>query len=107
MIQRLNNDFVLWKGIQRDERFQTNFSGTRSKAMLKNLLRNATNVRSREVMQQIGIEIYSLPEVDGFKHLIICIEYFRKWSEMKPIKINVPPPLLSPFMRLYVISMDM
>ena len=31
-----------------------------------------------EVMQQIGIDICSLPEVDGFKHLIVCIDYFSK-----------------------------
>ena len=63
--------------------------------MSKNWLRNATNVRSTEkwksmsselhsisiktdVMQQIGIDIYGLPEVDGFKDLIVCIEYYSK-----------------------------
>ena len=38
------------------------------------------------VIQQIGIYICSLPEVDGFKHLVFCIDYFCKWSEAKPIK---------------------
>ena len=33
-------------------------------------------------MQQIG----SLPEVDGFKHLFVCIDHFSKWTGMKPIK---------------------
>ena len=37
-------------------------------------------------MQQIGIDICSLPEVDGFKHLVVCIDYFRKRSEAIPIK---------------------
>ena len=37
-------------------------------------------------MQQIGIDIGSLPEIDGFKHLVACIDYFNKWSEAKPIK---------------------
>ena len=36
------------KGIQRYKRFQIDLSGTISKAMLKNLLRNAINIRSRE-----------------------------------------------------------
>ena len=39
-----------------------------------------------EVIQQIGIDICSVPEVDGFKHLVVCIDYFSKWSEAKPIK---------------------
>ena len=39
-----------------------------------------------EVMKQIGIDICNLPEVDGFKHLVVCIDYFSKWSEAKPLK---------------------
>ena len=39
-----------------------------------------------EVMKQIGIDICNLPEVDGYKHLVVCIDYFSKWSEAKPIK---------------------
>ena len=27
-------------------------------------------------MQEIGIDLCSLPEVDGFKHLVGSIEYF-------------------------------
>ena len=37
-------------------------------------------------MQQIGIDIRSFPEIDGFQHLVVCIGYFSKWSEVKPIK---------------------
>ena len=33
-----------------------------------------------EVMKQIGIDICNLPEVDRHKHLIVCIDYFSKWS---------------------------
>ena len=29
-------------------------------------------------MQQIGIDKCSLPEVDGLKHLVLCIGYFSK-----------------------------
>ena len=84
------------------KRFQIYFSGTILKAMSENLSRNANNVRSREklekyqvnfiasplkqVMQQIDIDICSLPEVHGFKHLDVCIDYFSKWLEAKPIK---------------------
>ena len=38
------------------------------------------------IMQQIGIDICSLPGVDGFKHLVVCIDYFSKWSDAKPRK---------------------
>ena len=38
-----------------------------------------------EVMKQIGIDLCTLPEVDGFKHLIVCIDYFSKWSEAKAV----------------------
>ena len=39
-----------------------------------------------EVMKQIGIDLCTLPEVDGFKHLIVCIDYFSEWSEAKAVK---------------------
>ena len=37
-------------------------------------------------MKQIGIDICNLPEVEGYKHLVVCIDYFSKWSEAKPLK---------------------
>ena len=40
-------------------------------------------------MQQIGIDICSLPAVDSFKHLVVCIDYFSKWSEAKPINDKI------------------
>lgn len=71
--------------------------------MLKHLLRNATNVRRREkfekvpsevqsiiikteVIQQIGIDTCGLLEIYSFKHLVVCIDYSSKWSEVRPIK---------------------
>ena len=39
-----------------------------------------------EVMKQIGIDLCTLPEVDGFKHLIVCMDYFSKWSVAKGCK---------------------
>ena len=40
-------------------------------------------------MQQIGIDICSLPEVDGFKHLLVCMDYFNILPEAKPISLYV------------------
>ena len=37
-------------------------------------------------MHQIGVDICRLPEVDGFNYLVVCIDYFTKWSEAKPLK---------------------
>lgn len=39
-----------------------------------------------KVMNQIGVDVCSLPEVDGFQHIIVCIDYFSKWSEAKAVK---------------------
>ena len=38
-----------------------------------------------EVMKQIGVDICCLPSVDEFEYLIVCIDYFSKWSETKPM----------------------
>ena len=39
-----------------------------------------------KVMQQVGVDLCNLPEVNGYKHLIVMIDYFSKWSEAKPVK---------------------
>ena len=44
-----------------------------------------------EVMKQTGIDLCTLPEVDGFKHLIVCIDYFSKWSQAKAVKDKSAP----------------
>ena len=44
-----------------------------------------------EVMKKIGIDFCILPEVDGFKHLIVCIDYFPKWHEAKAVKDKSAP----------------
>ena len=38
-----------------------------------------------EVMKQIGVDICCLPSVDEFEYLIVCVDYFSKWSEAKPM----------------------
>ena len=37
-----------------------------------------------KVMKQIGVDICNLPEVDGFKHVVMAIDHFSNWSEAKP-----------------------
>ena len=37
-------------------------------------------------MQQIGVDLCNLPEVDGYKRLVVCIDYFTKWSKAKPMR---------------------
>ena len=44
-----------------------------------------------EVMKQIGVDICRLPSVDEFEYLIICIDYFSKWPEAKPIHDKSSP----------------
>ena len=44
-----------------------------------------------EVMKQVGVDLWNLPEVDGFKHLIVLIDYFSKWSEVKPVEDKSAP----------------
>ena len=44
-----------------------------------------------EVMKQVGVDLCNLPEVDGFKHLVVLIDYFSKWSEVKPVKDKSAP----------------
>ena len=42
-----------------------------------------------EVMKQIRVNICNLQEVNGYKHLVFCIDYFSKWSEVKRLKISL------------------
>ena len=38
------------------------------------------------VMNKNGVDIWNLPKVDGYCCLVVCIDYFSKWSEAKPYK---------------------
>ena len=44
-----------------------------------------------EVMKPVGVDLCNLPAIDGFKHLIVLIDYFSKWSEVKPVKDKSAP----------------
>ena len=46
-----------------------------------------------DVMKQVGVNLCTLPEVDGYHYLIVCIDYFSKWSEAKPIKDKTAPTI--------------
>ena len=41
---------------------------------------------SANVMKQVGVDLCQLPEVDGYKYLIVCVDYFSKWSEAEPLR---------------------
>ena len=43
------------------------------------------------MMKQVGVDICNLPEIDGYCHVIVLIEYFLKWSEAKPTKNKFAP----------------
>lgn len=36
------------------------------------------------VMKQVEIDICNLPEVDGYRHVVVLIDFFHKWSDTKP-----------------------
>ena len=38
------------------------------------------------VMNQIDVDICNFPEVDGYCCLVVCIDYFSKWFEAKPLQ---------------------
>ena len=33
-----------------------------------------------------GVDIWNIPEVNGYKHSFVYIDYFPKWSEAKPLE---------------------
>ena len=41
---------------------------------------------SSSVIKQVGVDICNLPEVNGYLHVIVLIDHFSKWSEVKPTK---------------------
>ena len=55
-----------------------------------------------QVMKQIGIDICSLPDVDGYKYLVVCIDYFSKWSEAKPTRDKSATTVGQIFVRTYM-----
>ena len=45
------------------------------------------------VMKQVGVDICNLPEVDGYRHVMVLIDYFSKWSEAKPTEDKSAPTI--------------
>ena len=61
-------------------------------SMLKMFKEELKNIAvPSEAMKQIGVDICCLPSVDEFEYLIVCIDYFSKWSEAKPIHDKSAP----------------
>ena len=52
-------------------------------------------------MKQIGVDLCNLPEFDGFKYFIVCIDYFSKWSEQKVLKVNLCQLLQAFYMKSF------
>ena len=46
-----------------------------------------------EVMKQVGVDVCNLPNVDGYHHAIVLIDYFSKWSEIKATKDRKAPTI--------------
>ena len=44
-----------------------------------------------KVMQQVGVDLCNVPEVNSYKHLIVLIDYFSKWSKAKAVKDKSAP----------------
>ena len=38
-------------------------------------------------MKQVGLYLY-LPEVDDYRYLIVCTDYFTEWLEAKQISFD-------------------
>ena len=45
-------------------------------------------------MDQVSVDFCGLPEVDEYRYLIVCIDYFSKWSEGKPITDKTAPTIV-------------
>ena len=46
-------------------------------------------------MKQVDVDLCGLPEVDEYRYRIFCIDFFRKWSESKPITDKTAPTVAS------------
>ena len=44
------------------------------------------------VMKQVVVDLCGQPEVDGYRY--VCIDYFSKWSEAKPITDKTAPTIV-------------
>ena len=102
-IQKISNRFF-WHNIRGDvEEFIKKCDQCQKQRKIKKVSSELHSIPIKtQVMSQIGIDICSLSDVDGFKHLGVCIDILVPGRRRNPLKIKVPPPLLSSFVRLYV-----
>ena len=43
-------------------------------------------VTQKQIIKQVGLDLCSLPEVDGYRHFIFCIDYLTKWWKTETIR---------------------
>ena len=48
-------------------------------------------------MKQVRVDLCGQLEVDGYRYLIVCTDYFSKWLEAKPIT-DKPAPTVAQFL---------
>ena len=99
-VEEFLRDKTYPKGILKDKRKKSNFRKACKNFSIVNgdlMYKEKRIPVPNEVMKQIGIDLCTLPEVDGFKQLIVCIDYFSKWSEAKAVK-NKSAPTVTKFL---------
>ena len=87
--------FFFWHNIKGDvEKFTKICDQCKKQGKFKKVSNEFHSIPLKtEIMQQTMIDIFSFPEVDSFKHLVICIDCFSTWLEVKsinPFVSNVP-----------------
>ena len=90
--KKLCKDF-LWHNIQKDvEQFIKKDNQCQKQGEVK---KASTELRSipvkSKIIQHIGVDICNPQDIDGFKYIVACINYFMKWSELKSVKDKSPP----------------
>ena len=92
MYQKISERFF-WHGMIEDikEYIKICKSCRQQGKMFKKISPALKSILVLNEVKQIGIDLCTLPEVDGFKHLIACKGYFSKWSEAKAVKDKSTP----------------
>ena len=61
-------------------------------AMLNNVKQELKTILvPSNVMMQLGVDLCSLPKAGEFEHVVVCTDYFSKWSEAKPTRDKSGP----------------
>ena len=50
---------------------------------------------SPHAMKQVALDLCLLPEADGYRHLIVCVDYFTKWwNNWKEVEISLADSII-------------